>query len=77
MKEQADEAFEHLQIAAHELIAAARAFLDLAEEVVEDPKAGEALIDTLSSLARRARSVVPRGEPDRDGDGGVEHIRVD
>jgi hypothetical protein len=74
MRERADEALEHLQSAAHELIAAARAFLDLAEEVVDDPKAGEALIDTLGGLARKARSAA-----DGDGptEGGVEHIEVD
>jgi hypothetical protein len=67
------EAVAHLQSAARELIAAVRAFLDVAEEVVEDPKAGEALLDTLGDVARR---VVPRSSPD-DDDGGVEHIAVD
>ena len=67
------EAVAHLQSAARELIAAVRVFLDVAEEVVEDPKAGEALLDTLGDVARR---VVPRSAPDDNGD-GVEHIAVD
>ena len=67
------EAVAHLQSAARELIAAVRVFLDVAEEVVEDPKAGEALLDTLGDVARR---VVPRSAPE-DDDGGVEHIAVD
>ncbi|HEY5888005.1 MAG TPA: hypothetical protein VIT24_09790 [Acidimicrobiales bacterium] len=67
------EAVAHLQSAARELIAAVRVFLDVAEEVVENPKAGEALLDTLGDVARR---VVPRSAPEDDG-GGVEHIAVD
>ena len=41
------EAVAHLQAAAREMIAAARAFLDVAEEVVEDPKAADALLEGL------------------------------
>lgn len=67
------EAVAHLQAAARELIAAARAFLDLAEEVVEDPKAGEALLESLGDVARR---VVPREAAAADGD-GLQHIPVD
>lgn len=67
------EAVAHLQTAAREMIAAVRAFLDVAEEMVEDPKAGEALLDSLGEVARR---VVPRKGPAED-DGGVEHIPVD
>lgn len=68
------EAVAHLQTVAREVIAAVRAFLDVAEEVVEDPKSGEALIETLGEVARR---VVPRRGGDTDDDGGVEHITVD
>jgi hypothetical protein len=71
--DRASEAIAHLQAAAREMIAAARAFLDVAEEVVEDPKSGEALLGTLGDVARR---VVP-GKDREDGDGGVEHIPVD
>jgi len=76
-EDRAGEAVAHLQTAARELIAAARAFLDVAEEVVDDPKAGEAVLGGLADLARR---VVPRNPHDDgpgDGDGGVEHIPVD
>jgi hypothetical protein len=72
--DRAGEAVAHLQAAAREMIAAARAFLDVAEEVVEDPKAGEALLGTLGDVARR---VVPGPGRAADDDGGVEHIRVD
>jgi hypothetical protein len=71
------EAIAHLQTAGREMIAAARAFLDVAEELVEDPKAGEALLTTLGDVARR---VVPNrggGGGDDDGTGGVEHIHID
>jgi hypothetical protein len=51
------EAVAHLQTAAREMIAAVRAFLDVAEAVVEDPKSGEALLDSLGEVARR---IVPR-----------------
>lgn len=68
------EAVAHLQNAARELLAAARAFLDLAEEVVEDPKAGEALFESLGDVARR---LAPRPGPEPPEDGGVQHIPVD
>jgi hypothetical protein len=71
--DRASEAMAHLQTAAREMIAAARAFLDVAEELVEDPKSGEALLGTLGDVARR---VVPRNDRD-DGSDGVEHITVD
>jgi hypothetical protein len=67
------DAVAHLQAAAREMIAAARAFLDVAEEVVEDPEAGEALLASLGDVARR---VVPRDGAASDGD-GVQHIPVD
>ena len=67
------EAVAHLQAAASEMIAAARAFLDMAQEVVDDPKAGEALLESLGDVARR---VVPRDRAPAS-DGGVQHIPVD
>jgi hypothetical protein len=73
-EDRAGEAVAHLQTAAREVIAAFRAFLDVAEEVVEDPKAGEALLETLGDVARR---VVPRSGGSPDDDGGVQHITVD
>ena len=76
-EDRAGEAVAHLQTAARELIAAARAFLDVAEEVVDDPKAGEAVLGGLADLARR---ITPRNLHDDGpggGDGPVEHIPVD
>ena len=70
--DRAGEALGHLQAAARELIAASRAFLDVVEEVVDDPKAGDALLESLGDLTRRfgTRTTPP-------SDDGVEHIRVD
>jgi hypothetical protein len=47
-EDRAAEGVEHLQAAALELIAAARAFLDVAEDLVTDP---EGVTGTLASLA--------------------------
>jgi hypothetical protein len=48
--ERAREGLEHLQAAARELIAAARAALDVAEDLIDDP-------ETVSSMAGAAGSV--------------------
>ena len=80
--DKAREGIEHLQAAAREIIAAARAALDVAEELVDDP-------DTVASLTGMAgnvtgavsdlvRSVVPGWRPgasrsdDTSGDDGDE-----
>jgi len=55
---------EHLQRAASELIAASRALLDVAEELVEDPAAAASIIEVLGSITAR-RS----GGPARTGTG--------
>lgn len=52
----------HLQGAAVQLIAAARAFLDVAEDLVQDPAAAASVVQTLSALATSARSEWARGE---------------
>lgn len=57
------EGFEHLQNAALEFIAAARIFLDVAEDVVRDP----------APFVARARH---HSATARDGDDGVQRIRV-
>jgi hypothetical protein len=63
----AEEALAHVQTAALELIAAARAFLDVAEDLVKEP----AELATVVARARRATATEsPDGPP-------VEHIRVD
>ena len=73
-EDRADEGLEHLQTAAEELIQAARAFLDVAEDIVRDPGTATAvlgLFDTVADVAKRARPSAPR-----DGDDPVEHIPV-
>jgi hypothetical protein len=61
-EQRAREAVEHLQAAALEMIEAARAALDVAEDLVRDPAAVIALAGTLAPPRRAA----PK----------VQHIRV-
>jgi hypothetical protein len=67
---------EHLQAAAIEMIAAFRAFLDVAEDVVRDPGALTAFATSLVETARAAAPTpsdsagAPAAEP------GVTRIRV-
>lgn len=75
-EERADEGVEHLQTAAEELIAAARAFLDVAEEVVTDPQTARSLLGLLESVAGMATRGRPGGSGAADGDDPVEHIPV-
>lgn len=67
------EGLAHLQAAARELIAASRAFLDVVEDLVDEPNSGEAMLDALGDLSRRF-GARPTGGQDT---GGVEHITVD
>jgi len=64
--EKVKEGVEHLQNAALEMIAAARIFLDLAEEIVRDP----------GPLVARARSHAPDATGAESGHDGVQRIRV-
>jgi hypothetical protein len=86
--DRAGEALDHLQTAALELIHAARAFLDVAEDVVTDRDKVADVVEVLGSVADAAARAA-RGEPLRggrerardadggdDGDGRVEHITV-
>jgi hypothetical protein len=68
----AREGVEHLQSAARELIAAARAALDVAEEVVNDPDAVSSLAGSLSSVGDLARRLTGTGgwSPARNEPGG-------
>lgn len=61
---------DHLQTAAHELIAAARSFLDVLEDVVSDR---DKLGDMATAVGSAVESAV-RSTRERDG---VEHVRVD
>jgi hypothetical protein len=77
--ERASEGVEHLQAAAHEMIEAARAFLDVIEDFVGDDEKMASVADAVSSVARGAsRAARPSSGPD-DGDSGggsVQHIKV-
>jgi len=78
-EERAIEAVEHLQAAAKELIAAARAVLDVAEDLVDHPDAVLSLLGELAApLVARGRAAASDGRHD---DGApesprVQHIRV-
>ncbi|MCU1369834.1 MAG: hypothetical protein JWO77_1028 [Ilumatobacteraceae bacterium] len=72
---------DHLQRAAREMIAASRALLDVAEELVDDPKAASGIIDLLGTVAGRGgrTSGRPAPGPGSDGDDGdppVQRIPV-
>jgi hypothetical protein len=61
----------HLQRAARELIAASRTLLDVAEDLVEDPKAAAGLLEALGSIDRLGSRLVGRADGDaRGADGG-------
>ncbi|WP_421119779.1 hypothetical protein ACE2AJ_20890 [Aquihabitans daechungensis] len=69
---------DHLQRAAREMIAASRALLDVAEELVEDPKAASGIIDLLGSVAGRGERRPPHSPADGDDgdDPPVQRIPV-
>jgi hypothetical protein len=69
-EERAKEAMEHLQHAALEMIAAARAVLDVAEELVKDPAPLTAFAMGVAQAASQAGAHVPNAEA------RVQHIRV-
>jgi hypothetical protein len=79
--DRAGEALGHLQAAAREAIAAARAFLDVADELVADPKAAAAIADAVGSVirtaARKGREAAGvAGHDDDEGDDRVQRIRI-
>jgi len=65
----------HLQAAALEVIAAVRALLDAAEEVVRDPAAAVTLASTLAARARSHHDPGD-GRDHPEGPGRVERIPV-
>ena len=71
LEEKAHEVVEHLQAAALELIEAARAMLDVAEDMVKDPAEVRALAAAAAHLAGAAA-----GPPRANGQRRVQHIRV-
>jgi hypothetical protein len=80
--EKAAEALEHMQAAALQMIAAARAVLDIAEEMVKDPApllaaaaaTAEAAVKTGARIVDP--SSAPPGEPAPAPEPRVQHIRV-
>lgn len=72
LEEKAHEVVEHLQAAALELIEAARAMLDVAEDVVKDPAEMRALATAAAHLAGAAANSPPKA----NGPRRVQHIRV-
>lgn len=70
-EERAQEAVEHLQAAARELIAAARAFLDVADDLVGDPTPLLAVLSSLGDLVPRPKAPEPDEPSPR-----VQRIRV-
>lgn len=88
-QERAREGVEHLQTAARELIEAARAMLDVAEDWVNDPESVASLAGTLASVGEVAKRMTGTGgwprpqhapstdpsSPDED-EPRVQHITV-
>lgn len=83
-------AIEQFQRAALDAVRAARALLDAAESVIQEPAAIEAMVDTVASVAKSAtdavagfaasgmaRSTGGRSSDDDDPPSGFEHISVD
>jgi len=66
-------AVTHLQAAARELIAAARAVLDLTEGLVEDPGPLLALVSSLAATRRPPTAPEEEAAPARPR---VQHIRI-
>ena len=77
-EEKAHEVVEHLQAAALELIEAARAMLDVAEDMVKDPSDLKALAAAAAHFAATAGP--PKANGNSNGQGSskprVQHIRV-
>jgi hypothetical protein len=72
--DRAREGIQHLQAAARELIHAARALLDVAEDLIDDPAAVATLVGALGAMGDAARrATTPSAAEDAgeygDGDG--------
>ena len=78
----AREGLDHLQAAAHEMIAAARSMLDAVEEILEDPRAATAMASAFSTVARLVEGAVASvngvvgGAAAEQSDERSEHPRV-
>lgn len=73
--ERAREAVEHLQRAALEMIAAARAVLDVAEDLIKDPAPVIAMAAAAAAQGRATASPEPAAPGAREAS-RVEHIAV-
>lgn len=80
-EDRAADGLHHLQTAAREAIAAARAFLDVAEELVADPATVSSIVDAVGAAVRTAaragREATGATGSNDVPEGRVEHIRVD
>ena len=77
--EHVTEAVEHLQAAALELIAAARAVLDVAEELVREPAAAATIVSAAATLGRAVlggAGPTPPASETPAGEGRVRRIHV-
>ena len=79
----AREGLEHLQAAAHEMIAAARSMLDAVEEILDDPRAATSMASAFGTLSRLVEGAVASvggmvagGAPEPDEEPRVQRIRV-
>ena len=70
------EGLDHLQAAALELIAASRAFLDVAEDLVREPGTAATFLRTAAGMAAALRPDPPAPAPGADSDAGVRRIRL-
>jgi hypothetical protein len=71
-QDRARDGFQHLQAAAHELIQAARALLDVAEDLVDDPATLGTLVGAVDALRDAARRRPADDGDDRAEPGGGE-----
>src|SRR5437868_8937567 len=79
----AREGLEHLQAAAHEMIAAARSMLDAVEEVLGDPRAASSIATAMGVMSRLVEGAVASvggmvsgSVPDADDEPRVQRIKV-
>lgn len=74
--------FEHLQAAAHEMIAAARSMLDAVEELLEDPRTAASLTTAVTTVGRVIEGAVASvattiaGGTDEHDEPHVQRIKV-
>lgn len=79
----AREGLEHLQAAAHEMIAAARSMLDAVEEILEDPRAATSMASAFGTMSRlidgavaQVSGMVTGSQSPPDDEPRVQRIKV-